>query len=277
MPAVTTWKDLLRPGDAASFFDREPLPPFDPSSSAYSAANAWWLAELARLIYRHDVEEDSSPPLPSRSSFLARVGLRQVAFFDSRRTGTQAFLVRSIGSPPFAALVFRGTEQDLRDIFRDLETLPVRVAGDDVRVHEGFEAGLDSIWPEILAELAKLDCPVFYAGHSLGAALATLAAARRPAQAVYTFGSPRVGNGQFAASLESAALYRVVDDADAVTLVPPEEMGFRHAGELHRIGPRAEAGVGFAPLRWIQHFFAPPKPLADHAPINYVERIYSLA
>jgi hypothetical protein len=275
MPAVTTWKDLLRPGDAASFFDRDPLPPFDASSSAYNPANAWWLAELARLIYRHDVEEDSSPPLPSRSSFLARVGLRQVAFFDSRGTGTQAFLVRSIGSPPFAALVFRGTEQKGKDILGDLDFFPVPVAGDNVRVHEGWENRIESVWPEILAELAKLDCPVFYAGHSLGAALATFAVARRSAQAVYTFGSPRVGNGQFAASLRSAALYRVVDDEDAVTLVPPEELGFRHAGELNRIGPRAESGVGFEPLRWIQHFFGPPKPLADHAPINYVERIYS--
>jgi triacylglycerol lipase len=272
MPAVTTWKDLLRPGDATSFFDRDPLPPFDASISAYSPANAWWLAELSRLIYRHDVEESSSPPLPSRSSFLARVGLRQVAFFDSGHTGTQAFLVRSTASPPFAALVFRGTE-NVKDFLRDLATLRVRIAGDNVRVHEGFEAGLDSVWPEVLAELAKLDCPVFYAGHSLGAALATLAASRRSAQAVYAFGSPLVGNGEFAASLGSAALYRVVDDADAVTLVPPEELGFRHAGELHRIGPRAEAEVGFAPLRWFQSLFAPPKPFADHAPINYVERV----
>jgi triacylglycerol lipase len=269
MPAVTTWDDLLHPGDATSFFDRDPLPAFDASLSAYSPANAWWLAELSRLVYRHDVEESSSPPLPTRSSFLARVGLRQVAFFDSKRKGTQAFLVRSVGGPPFAALAFRGTEQTSRDILGDLEFFPVPVAGDNVRVHGGFERRLESVWPEVLAELEKLDCPVFYTGHSLGAALATLAAARRPARAVYTFGSPRVGNAQFAASLGSAALYRVVDDTDGVTLVPPEELGFRHAGELHRIGPRVEAEVGLAPL------LAPTKTLADHAPINYVERVYS--
>jgi hypothetical protein len=100
MPAVTTWEDLFRPGDAASFFDRDPLPPFEASSSAYSPANAWWLAELSRLIYRHDVEEDSSPPLPSRSSFLAKVGLRQVAFFDSRDTAEAG---AGLAPPPMAS------------------------------------------------------------------------------------------------------------------------------------------------------------------------------
>jgi triacylglycerol lipase len=180
---VTTWKDLLRPGDATSFFDREPLPTFDPSLTLYSPANAWWLAELSRLIYRHDVEEEPTPPRPTRGSFLAKVGLQQLAFFNSERTSTQAFLVRSTGAARWAALVFRGTEQDVRDFRSDLETLPIRVGGDGARVHEGFEIALDAVWPEILLELTKLDCPVFYAGHSLGAALATLAAARRRPQA----------------------------------------------------------------------------------------------
>lgn len=271
---MTTWKDLLRPGDSTTFFDRDPLPTFAPSLAEYSPANAWWLAELSRLIYRHDVEEEPTPPRPARGSFLAKVALRQLAFFNSERTGTQAFLVQSMGAARWAALVFRGTEQDVRDFRSDLETLPIRVAGDGgARVHEGFELALDSVWPEVLPELTKLDCPVFYAGHSLGAALATLAAARRRPQAAYAFGSPRVGNEQFAAAFRSAALYRVVDDTDAVTDLPPEWMGFRHAGELHRIGPRPEVEARFDLLAWFRSLTGPPKRLADHAPINYVERL----
>jgi triacylglycerol lipase len=273
MPEVTTWKDLLRPGDATSFFDRDPLPPFDSNLRAYSAGNAWWLAELSRLIYRHDIEEPPTPPGPARSSFLTKVGLRQLAFFNSERAGTQAFLVRSTGSAQFAALVFRGTEEDVRDTLHDLETLPIRVASNDVRVHEGFESALDAVWPAILRELEKLDCPFFYSGHSLGAALATLAASRCSPHAAYVFGSPRVGNELFAAKLESVALYRVVDDADVVTVLPPEAFGFRHAGELHRIGPQPEAPVGFDPLMWFRRLVGPPKPFADHAPINYVDRL----
>jgi triacylglycerol lipase len=68
-------------------------------------------------------------------------------------------------------------------------------------------------------------------------------------------------------------LFRVVDDADAVTDLPPEGLGFRHAGELHRIGPRPEVEARFDPLAWLRSLTGPPKMLADHAPINYVERL----
>lgn len=99
MRTVTTWSDLLRPGDAPSFFDRTPLPLFEPEARRYSAANAWWLAELCRLVYRHDVEADAWPRRPLRSEFLARAALRQRRFFESRKTDTQAILVESISAP----------------------------------------------------------------------------------------------------------------------------------------------------------------------------------
>jgi triacylglycerol lipase len=272
MTLVTTWRDLLRPGDATTFFTRDPRPRFDPALRVYDAANAWWLAELCRLIYRHDVEEQQPPPQPTRSSFLTKVGLRQVAFFDDPATGTQAFLVKSDGAAPFTALVFRGTEQDLRDVLRDLETLQTPIGDAGIRVHDGFLRALDGVWGGILPALESLPGPVFYAGHSLGAALATLAASRRVPDAVYAFGSPRVGNRPFADSLAAVRLYRVVDDADLVTTLPPEQLGFRHAGELHRLLP--SRGLKFNPLRWLQGLLGPPKRLADHAPINYVDRIH---
>ena len=78
----------------------------------------------------------------------------------------------------------------------------------------------------------QLVCPIFYTGHSLGAAFATLAVARYPPRAVYTFGSPRVGNEAFAASLQVVPIHRVVDNKDAVVLLPPEAMGFRHVDLL---------------------------------------------
>jgi pimeloyl-ACP methyl ester carboxylesterase len=225
------------------------------------------------LIYRHDIEEEPAPPQPSRASFLATVGLRQVAFFQSPRVGTQAFLVESDRSPRFAALVFRGTEQQFNDVLADLETYPKRVSAPDVRVHDGFEEALDAVWSSVSHELANLECPVFYAGHSLGAALSTLAASRRPPRAVYTFGSPRVGNEAFAATLGSVALHRVVDDIDVVTTLPPEELGFTRVGEFHQIGTLQRGRVSLNPWHWVRRLMAPPRSLADHAPINYVRRI----
>lgn len=266
MQTTTSWQDLLHPGDATDFFLRRPFPAFDPTTSVYSPANALWLAELSRLVYRHDTEEESPPPQPTRTSFLVNAGFKQRQFFLSRETGTQAMLVEFGGTSPFTILVFRGTEKNIKDYLTDLEIGKFLLARNKKDAHAGFTEALDSVWSKIDAALAQLNCPIFYTGHSLGAALATLAAARHAPSAVYTFGSPRVGNQAFIASLCNVPIYRIVDDEDVVTTVPSEALGFRHVGtELLLIAPRQKF--------FLNHFFDPPKLLADHAPINYVDRL----
>lgn len=268
MRNATTWKDLLHPGDATDFFARCPFPPFDPGISAYSPVNALWLAELSRLAYRHDQEESDLPPQPTRTAFLEKAGFTQREFFLSDDRNTQAMLVESGGTTPFAVLAFRGTEQTIGDFITDLKTGMPPFQKTGIAMHKGFREALALVWSSIDAALAQLDCPVFYTGHSLGAALATLAAARRAPKALYTFGSPRVGNQAFAASLSAVPIYRIVDDSDIVATLPPEAMGFRHVGIEHRlVAPKSNFSL--------QHLFDPPKPLADHAPVNYVDRILS--
>ncbi len=269
MPTITTWHDLLHPGDATDFFARRRLLPFDTVTEDYSPANALWLAELSRLIYRHDTEEDNPPPHPTRSSFLAHAGFRQLQFFNAPGTGTQSMLVESAGTPPYAVLVFRGTEQVLKDFITDIEIGLLSLAPNEFDVHAGFANALDSVWQAIVIALAQLTCPVFYTGHSLGAALATLAATRRVPQTVYTFGSPRVGNQALVDSLNGIPIYRVVDDRDIVATLPSEALGFRHAGTEHRLLEQ-NSQSGFT---WLSCIFNPSKKLADHAPINYVDRI----
>jgi len=272
MEPTTTWQDLLHPGEATDFFSRGAFRPFDPQAGAYNAGNALWLAELCRLVYRHDVEEQSPPPQPTRASFLAKAGLRQRCFFNSRKTDTQAILVEPAGPSTFAVLAFRGTEQQLEDFISDLKVGRPPLGGTAIDVHEGFKEAIESVWPQVDAELSNLTCPLFYTGHSLGAALATLAAARRAPRAVYTFGSPLVGNEAFVASLRNVPVYRVVDESDAVTVVPPELLGYRHVGELQRLtAPRLQFSLN--PFAWFRRLTGPPKPLADHAPINYVDRL----
>jgi len=267
---VTTWHDLLQPGAAPCYFERRPLPAFDAAASTYHAANAWWLAELSRVVYRHDVEEDATPLQPPRSRFLADAGLRQVAFFQGR-AGTQGFLVRSEGPGPFAALVFRGTEGKVQDVAHDLEVRTVSLPTQGARVHEGFTRALDAVWNAVSTALDGLDCPVFFAGHSLGAALATLAASRRAPRAVYTFGSPRVGNAAFVSGLANVPVFRIVNHTDMVATLPPESLGYAHVGELHRLAAGAAEPGGL--LGWSRRLRVPPQPLADHAPINYVEKL----
>jgi hypothetical protein len=268
-----TWQDLLRPGDAAAFFTRDPLPIFDPHRADYSAANAWWLAELSRVVYRLGELETARPPRPLRREFLNKVGFEEIGLFRSDETGTGALLVKSTSTIPFAVLVFRGTEQEIQDLLHDADTWPVPAFGNSASVHRGFKRALNSAWTAIESALQSIDCPLFYTGHSLGAALATLAAVRRAPRAVYTFGSPRVGDRRLSEKLKHIPIYRVVHGKDIVTTVPPEILGFRHVGEEHHIGSSGLNDFAFDPSALFDQLTTPISVLADHAPINYVEMI----
>lgn len=248
------------------------MPPFESDATGYSAANALWLAELSRLVYRQDEEEVADPPKPTRREFLAKRRLSQKAFFLSPETDTQAMLVEREVDPKFAVLVFRGTEQKLKEFITDLRVGGDALGRDGYAIHDGFRTALESVWPRIEPAIDGLTSPLFYCGHSLGAALATLAAEKRRPQALYTFGSPLVGNGVFAATLNGLPVFRVVDDWDLVTTVPPEAFGFEHVGEVRKLvePPR---GFSFNPIDWLRLAFSPAKPLADHAPVNYVDRL----
>jgi triacylglycerol lipase len=155
----------------------------------------------------------------------------------------------------------------------DITVPRVPFGGGSGTVHSGFLEAFESVWDSISKALSGLGVPIFYGGHSLGAALATLAAARRPPEALYTFGSPRVGDSDFAAALSQVPAFRVVDGRDVVTEVPPEGLGFSHVGEEHRLSPPPRPSLLRHPLLWLRSLLGPPPPLADHAPIDYVERL----
>ena len=141
-----TWNDLLFPGDASDFFGCTPLPPFDPTARGYSAANAWWLAELSRIVYRRERPEITSPLEPCRSVLIRGAGLEEIGFARSDETGSAALIVRGSHPAPFAVLAFRGTEQEIQDFICDADTLPIPAFGGSARVHKGFKRALNSIW-----------------------------------------------------------------------------------------------------------------------------------
>ncbi|MDD2701786.1 MAG: lipase family protein [Sideroxydans sp.] len=267
---MATWQELLHPGEAKDFFMRRPLPPFNPATRSYSRANARWLAELSRLAYRHDAEETDTPLQPTQHMLLEKAGCIRRQFFFSRETDTQALLLEFDTATPFAVLVFRGTEQNIKDLVTDLNVGHLRHNDGKIDTHAGFTLALDSIWEDLERALKQLTHPVFYTGHSLGAALATLAAARHTPAALYTFGSPRVGDDEFVASLNAKLgnIHRVVHGEDIVTTLPPEALGFRHVGNLQRLAAPASR----AWHDWLPGWLLPPIPLSDHAPLNYVDK-----
>jgi hypothetical protein len=290
-----TWEALLKPGVATTYFDVHRHKPFQANVTSYSQVNAWWLAELCRLIYRQEHDEighEAQPPI--RNQILHDIGLQENAFFN--RKGTQCAIVSpsNRGQGDFVLLVFRGTNH-LEDWGDNLKALSLSDFQPECwprggQVHVGFREALDRVWDKINQHLDGRQIPLFYTGHSLGAALATLAASRRPPSALYTFGSPRVGDQAFAATLSDLPVFRVVNNRDVVTALPPPIRGFCHVGEVHYIAhdghiltnPPEDAIAADRQMEdptfdikrsWLDRLVGPPQFLADHAPVNYVAHL----
>lgn len=134
-------------------------------------------------------------------------------------------------------LAFRGTQPDPVDWITDARFNPIQstVGGS---VHSGFEVALHEVWDDIVPFLADTSRPAWITGHSLGAALAMLAAARHnhsggTVAGVYTYGQPRTGLGNFATAYDAAlgeVTLRFVNHIDLVTRVPLLAQGYRHVG-----------------------------------------------
>lgn len=260
-----SWGAIFRPGEAEDFFSPAPPGDFDPHAEGFSPVNAWWFSEMARLVYRRDAAARRRRQ-PTRSGMLARVGLAEEATFRHGNLFAALFRSAREGCRPFAVLVFRGSSGHLDNWMTNLAAAarPWPTGG---HVHGGFKAALLGFWPPILDKLHRLEGPVFYTGHSLGAALATLAASLRPPRALYTFGSPRVGDRRFGRALDGLPVFRIANPLDIVADLPPARWlpGFRHVGERHVLPvarerlPETVAGARLAP----------PVFLADHAPVCY--------
>ncbi len=287
-----SWNALFRPGAATEYFDVVDPEPVRTDTTGFHATNAWWFAELSRLIYRQEFDEVGARANgPRRPGILEAANLRERRFVN--RGGTQCAIVESqhVGGEMFGVLVFRGTST-FGHWLSNLNTLPADWPEGGL-VHRGFMEALDKVWGDVDDCLSTMDCPMFYTGHSLGAALATLAASRstRPPFAVYTFGSPRVGNSDFVATLRNVAVYRVVNNRDVLPSVPPSQapLYFCHAGELCQITADNRMSVNttgttgaiegeasdpslLADLGYPRRLY-PLQSLADHAPTNYVARL----
>ena len=158
------------------------------------------------------------------AAWLARIAYRNAKGIKEgcKRLGMSGKLVSKDGAEVVIAkkagelwFAFRGTEPTvLNDVLADLDLFTHR-AKSAGRVHGGFQDEVDEVWAECLKEIdknAKLKKPkaLFFTGHSLGGAMATVAASRCESEELYTFGSPRVGNRKFVNAL-TCPHYRFVN------------------------------------------------------------------
>jgi len=270
-----SWEALTRPELRPVFVARERIPQFQTAETGFSVVNAWWLSNLSHLAYYDaSLVEQALPP----------VGLQLLASFAQE--SNQAFLV---AADSYAVLVFRGTESnEMADLKTDADIRLVSISG-GAKVHKGLLAALDGIWSTIeekFKERATQDRPIWFTGHSLGAALATLAATRMEPASVYAFGLPRMGDAGLVKLLDGISVQRVVNCSDVVATMPPRSIGYRHVGEHQFItssgklltnpsGTRVMlskivgAGRYYSSYPWLQSENLKIRSMADHTIGNY--------
>lgn len=208
---------------------------FKPKAFGYEPTNAHSLALISRLAYVTDTQKAEQQG--------KAWGFKQVYFFDER--GTQAIL---LADDEKIIVGFRGSETVLEDWITDFKIR--KTAGPCGNVHRGFKAALNWVWTDIEEAIETIRDPLppekrqtlWFTGHSLGGALATMATAfckfnEQPiiVNGLYTFGQPRVGSEKFATAFNAAfktQTFRFVNNNDVVTRVPPSICDYSHVGQL---------------------------------------------
>ncbi|MDD2660637.1 MAG: lipase family protein [Methylococcales bacterium] len=202
----------------------------EPHNTKFSIRNAYALALCSQLAYeKPNIIQQKMVEQGFRSEFISS---------GPKDTDTQLFIAHS-GTA--IVIAFRGTA-NIIDWMNDAKV--GFVDEPHGKVHRGFNAALDSVWKEIIETLQHTQIyaqSLWVTGHSLGGALATLAAARlsldmhKPINGIYTFGQPRVGDRQFSREVDSELkhrFFRFVNNNDIVTRIPTRLGTYNHAGSV---------------------------------------------
>ena len=238
-------------------FHPEQYPPMPKVRDLSDFERKWAInrpAVLANMAHAAYLDSDKLTEL------IERLGARKPFIYDVE--GAQAFL--AVWSDK-AILAFRGSQPKeggtrarggavakfflspfntrlqkwlANDVLADLNfKKTVTDQAHKVAIHTGFLNEVEKLWKNISHHLREetIGVPVWVTGHSLGAAMATIAGMRYPFEEVVTFGEPRVGSGIERAFLAKRHV-RYVNGDDPVTKVPPElGFNFEHHGEVVRI------------------------------------------
>lgn len=144
------------------------------------------------------------------------------------------------------------------------------------RIYQSMRVDALSLGDE-LARIGRDKAPVIVTGHSLGAALATLAAADVGGVDLVTWAGPRVGDDRFAemAASRLASNTRIVNTPDLVPNVPLRlfpAFPYMHVGVpmlLNSTGRVRDIPQAWHSLATYLHLLDPAQPLEpDHVPVS---------
>jgi hypothetical protein len=204
--------------------------------AAYSDRTAALMAYLAAFAYDTRIEAKGVLQVPPE---LAVFGFDKLTSFHNGMTDGWAYIAEGAD---LIALSFRGTSST-KNWDTDFRVTLIHPDNTDqqLRVHGGFYRAFVKLNEGKLGIEDKMDAikqatngavPIYITGHSLGGALAQIAAAvlgSDQVAACYTYGSPRVGNSYFDLWVKVPS-YRVMNYADIVPQVPLPIV-YRHSGD----------------------------------------------
>ena len=277
IPYDASRASLLHPASRPTLFSKD---------SAKQLPQDAIFAECARLAY---LRFESDPAQRQQlTDALSNLDATALEFFNHAPSDTQAYgaVLPDIGT----LVAFRGTEPDrVKDLVIDAEAGPTAWI-DGSRVHTGFARAFAGVRAAIEAWLAQRAAtrPIV-TGHSLGAALATLAASVWSCTRLTTIGSPRVGDAKFVGTIR-APVFRYVDCCDLVTRIPPDGAWYEHVGERLYIDRNGQLQPGASDAdveddqkqareNYLLHMALVPgnnpvRDLSDHAPNNYLRALF---
>lgn len=307
-----TWKNLYYPPEEKQYTyfrhaERFPFTALDYSKEQQRIIKAAWAADASMLAYNR--YGSTLMPEGTVGKILAKAGFTQVELIGEWKEGAQGTQGFFASNKLFAILAFRGTGRDNpKDMLTDADVLSVGEPEgllNACRAHRGFQRGLNEVWNGLKTTLETFRdyhpaAEICFTGHSLGAAMATIAVSRftRGKASLYTIGSPRVGNAIFCERVHQNAdsgVFRFVNHNDLVTHIPIQDFFYRHVEEecLHfdHEGKLSQAqcsklddlsdltgAIEEFGARW--RFFdldaKAPARLVDHSPARYCMRLQNL-
>jgi len=207
-----------------------------PYKTTLDAGNAYWMARLSNIIYSKRSDNDEHPDEDAILQNLQAedAGFRTVT--GANKNSAQAALIEHEN---YLCMAFRGTNE-LADWLDNINAFSEEVLFGEF--HRGFWESVEDVWDVIHNEYLRLHKekkrPLFFTGHSLGGAMATVAASRflhkdLPFTSVYTYGQPRVLTRETARIYNAEAgerHHRFQNNEDIVTRVPARLMGYSHVG-----------------------------------------------
>ena len=246
---------------------------FDPYKTKFQIGAARWMARLAGVVYTRFPGDTKPDAAAIQQTLLAGGGVGRgvsdVYAYD--KNSAQSIVV---SHQNHISAVFRGTDEkedwvDNLNINMDEALFGHFHSGflqsfRDVWYGKDGEDGEDGMNAKIKELQEKKKRPVWLTGHSLGGAMATVAAASfidedRPFYGVYTFGQPRCVDRKTCHIFNMEAkdrYYRFQNNNDIVSRVPPRNpvlpasYGYRHVGQCVYISE--EGKLHSSPSFWFK-------------------------